>query len=193
MTRPAVFLDRDGVLTEPILNPKTGDYEPAKTEKDLRLCAGAIRSLKRIQDSGFLLFLVSNQPDYAKGKATLSGLKGVQKRFDQILRKAGIRFTAYYYCYHHPNGIVKGYSYKCKCRKPKPYFILKAAKAYKTDLKNSWMIGDRDSDIECGAAAGTKTILVKEKSSAKKRGGSKPDYTAKDVVEATYIILGVKS
>jgi D-glycero-D-manno-heptose 1,7-bisphosphate phosphatase len=187
--KKAIFLDRDGVLNELVLNPATGGYEPPHSPDDLIIFPEVIESLRILQDAGFELFLISNQPDYAKGKTTLENIHAVHSRFDHILTSKGIHFQEYYYCYHHPNGIVPEYSFTCKCRKPKPYFLLKAARDYVIDLKNSWMIGDRDSDIECGKAAGTKTIMIKNPQSSKYRRSSQPDFTAANLKDAPQIIL----
>jgi len=185
----AVFLDRDGVLNELVLNPATGEYEPPHSPDDLTLFPDVIESLRILQDAGFELFLVSNQPDYAKGKISLETIQAVHTRLDQILKANGIHFRDYYYCYHHPNGIVPGYSFACECRKPEPYFLLKAACDFDIDLKNSWMVGDRDSDIECGKAAGTRTILIEELHSSGSRGSSNPDYKATNLKEGVEIIF----
>ncbi len=185
----AVFLDRDGVLNELVLNPSTGEYEPPHTPEDLRILPDVIGSLKILQGAGFELFLVSNQPDYAKGKTTLEGIHAVNTRFNQIMTLEGIHFRGYYFCFHHPDGIVPEYSFSCECRKPSPFFLLKAASKYHIDLIRSWMIGDRDSDIECGKAAGTRTIIIEEPHSAGSRGSSSPDYTTANLQEAATIII----
>ena len=123
----AVFLDRDGCSTSSVLNPATGEYEPPHSPDDLVLFPDVIESLRILQDAGFELFLISNQPDYAKGKTSLETIQAVHERLDHMLNSAGIHFREYYYCYHHPNGIVPGYSFACECRKPKPYFLMNAA------------------------------------------------------------------
>src|SRR5665647_398655 len=128
MMNPAVFLDRDGVINDLVLNPDTGEYEPPHSADDLVISPEVIRSLCDIQAAGFDLFLVSNQPDCAKGKTTLGQIQAVHEKLDQILKSKGIFFRDYYYCYHHPNGIVPEYSIACECRKPKPFFLLKAAR-----------------------------------------------------------------
>lgn len=187
--KTAVFLDRDGVLNELVLNPVTEEYEPPHSPNDLILFPEVIESLRILQNAGFELFLVSNQPDYAKGKTSLKTLHAVHTRIDHMLTSAGIHFREYYYCYHHPNGIMPGYSFTCECRKPKPYFLLNAARDYGIDLENSWMIGDRDSDIECGNAAGTWTIMIEEPRSSGSRGSSNPDYKATNLKDGVKIIL----
>ena len=187
--KKAVFLDRDGVLSELVLNPATGEYEPPHSPDDLALFPDVIASLRNLQVAGFELFLISNQPDHAKGKITLERIQAVHDRFDQILKSEGILFRDYYYCYHHPNGIVPGYSISCECRKPKPYFLLKAARDYGIDLAASWMVGDRDTDIECGRAAGVRTVLIKNPCSSKYQGVSNPDFTTENLKEAVRVIF----
>ncbi|MBP2134440.1 D-glycero-D-manno-heptose 1,7-bisphosphate phosphatase [Methanomicrobium sp. W14] len=187
--KKAVFLDRDGVINRLVFNPGTGEFEPPHDPADLSLFPGVIRSLHSLADAGFDLFIVSNQPDYAKGKTTLEQIKAVHKKLEEIFTENNIHFREFYYCYHHPDGVVPEYSYICECRKPKPYFLLKAAEDYGTDLSQSWMIGDRDSDIECGKNAGTRTILIKEPHSSDKRGKSNPDFYAENIEEAKNIIL----
>lgn len=187
--KTAVFLDRDGVITELVPNPVTGDFEPPKAPGEVALYAGVIDSLHALQAAGYDLFLVSNQPDHAKGKASLEGIRAVHEVLDRILRSEGIRFREYYYCYHHPDGVVPGYSVDCECRKPKPYFLLLAAEIYGIDLGRSWMIGDRDTDIACGKSAGVRTILVETPGSAKNRGSSEPDYKTANLKEAVQIIV----
>jgi len=187
--KKAVFLDRDGVLNELVLNTATGEFEPPPSPGDLIIFPDVIESLRILQEAGFEFFLVSNQPDYAKGKMSLENIHAVHARFDHILKSGGIHFREYYYCYHHPNGIVPKYSFACECRKPKPYFLLKAARNYGIDLENSWLIGDRDSDIECGKAAGTRTILIEEPHSSRSRGTSNPDFKTANLKGAVTIIL----
>lgn len=187
--KPAVFLDRDGVINELVLNPATQEYEPPHSPDDLVLFPDVIPSLCALQDAGFDLFLVSNQPDYAKGKATLEQIQAVHAKLDQILKSEGILFCDYFYCYHYPDGIVPEYSFVCECRKPKPYFLMKAIRNYGIDLAHSWMVGDRDSDIECGKTVGSRTILVEEPHSAGYRGAVTPDFHARNIREVVRIIL----
>lgn len=187
--KKAVFLDRDGVLNELVLNPATGEYEPPHSPEELILLPGVLESLCLLDKSGFALFLVSNQPDLAKGKTTLEALQEVHEKLDRILKSVGLIFEEYSYCYHHPRGIVQEYSFDCACRKPKPYFIIKAAEDYGIDLINSWMIGDRDSDIECGKSAGVRTILIENIHSSAYRGSSSPDFSAANLKIAVQIIV----
>jgi D-glycero-D-manno-heptose 1,7-bisphosphate phosphatase len=192
MLKQAVFFDRDGVINDLVLNPITNEYEPPHSPEELVLIPEIIPILSSLQNAGYILFLVSNQPDYAKGKNTLEQIQTVHKKLDQIFIGVGIQFKEYYYCYHHPQGIVREYSFACECRKPKPYFLIRASIAHGIDLSKSWMIGDRDSDIECGKAAGTQTILIANPHSIKYRNSSYPDYQVRNIRDVLKIILEKK-
>lgn len=184
----AIFLDRDGVINYPVLNPKTNEYEAPFNEKDLILFPKIVESLKELINLNYKLFLVSNQPDYAKGKTTLENLLSVHKKLDKILKENNLVFSEYYYCYHHPHGIIPEYSIVCECRKPGNLFLREAKLKYSLDFSNSWMIGDRDVDIFCGESMGAKTILIKQKHPDGKSGQSNPSYVVNDLEEAVEII-----
>lgn len=185
----AVFLDRDGVLNALVMNIATSKYEPPHTPEDLTVLVGVVSDLKRLQAEGYDLFLVSNQPDYALGKTTLVGLKLVHNKFNRIMIDNGVNFKKYYYCYHHPNGIVPEYSFVCNCRKPKPFFLIKAAIDYKIGIASSWMIGDTDKDVGAGKCAGVGTILIDYELSKEQRIDSLPDHEVKNLSKAVDIII----
>ncbi len=185
----AVFLDRDGTINESALNKNTGEYESPHILEDFKLLPWAVNSMKILQDNGYLLFLVSNQPSFAKGKVTLEMTQLIHAKFHDLMKSSGIIFTEYYYCYHHPDGIVPEYTKKCSCRKPGTLFPETARTKYDIDMKKSWFVGDQDADVECGKATGLKTILLDNQLSAKKRGQSKPDYFVKDLAAAVDIII----
>lgn len=196
MSRSArgVFLDRDGVLNELVYNPLTMAYESPHHPEDLKLSPDIINPLRKLRERGFMLFIVSNQPSYAKSKTTLSSIKQIAQDFQSELEDKGITFDGAFYCYHHPDGDVPGYSLRCECRKPNPFFLIKAQNEFDLDLTESWMIGDRDSDIECGRLAGCKTILIKNPHSTVHQGKVSPDYVADNLQEAVYYrILGERS
>lgn len=189
-----VFLDRDGVINDTILNPKTKEYEAPQSENDFELFCGVLESLKELLKLNYKLFLVSNQPDHAKGKTSLENLLSVHKKMHHILASNNVTFCEYYYCYHHPQGIIPEYTKKCECRKPGNFFLKEAKAKYGLDMANSWMIGDRDADIQCGQSLGTKTIMIKQKNPDGKTGQSKPDYIVNNLKEAVEIIkAGVKN
>jgi len=155
--RRAVFLDRDGVLNRNVWNSATGVWESPLTPEQFELLPKVIPALRLLRDAGYLLFLVSNQPNYAKEKATMPTLDAIHQKLERILAEEGISFAAYYYCYHHP-----AFTGACICRKPSPYFLLKARDTFGLSLEDSWMVGDRQTDVECGRIAGTRTVMIGE-------------------------------
>lgn len=187
--RKAVFLDRDGVLNRLVWNPLTRAFESPLRPEDLVLCDDIIDPLKRARAAGYMLFIVSNQPNYAKGKTTLESISEIAENCLNDLNRGGIPIDRAYYCLHHPEGIIREYSFQCVCRKPEPFFLLQAQKDYQLNLRESWMIGDRDSDVECGRRAGCLTVLIENPQSAQYQGESHPDYVAKDVSDAVSYIL----
>ncbi len=160
MSRAAIFLDRDGVLNHLVHNPATGRMESPLTPADVRLIDGVVPALRRLQHAGYPLILVSNQPNYALGKSTLDALNAIHARLITELLHAGIRFRRFCYCLHHPKGVVPGYSGLCVCRKPSPWFLLRARDDFGFSLSHCWMIGDQPTDTQCGRAAGVRTIRL---------------------------------
>jgi D-glycero-D-manno-heptose 1,7-bisphosphate phosphatase len=191
IVKKAVFLDRDGVINPNVLNKATGEWESPHHPDDFYLFPWALDALKKLGDNGYCLFLVSNQPSYAKGKTSLENIKAIQDKFQAILKSSNICFTEHYYCYHHPNGIVPELSIKCECRKPGILFLKEAESKYSIAMEASWFIGDRESDIICGRSAGTRTIMVTDvdKPRSKKTIECNPDYKAGTLIEAVDIIL----
>jgi D-glycero-D-manno-heptose 1,7-bisphosphate phosphatase len=189
-TARAVFLDRDGVLNRNIYNPATGAYEAPHHPDDFIQVPGMTEALARLRDAGFRLCLVSNQPDYALGKASLDEIHAIHAMLEAALRESGVTLDAAYYCYHHPRGITPGYSMICQCRKPSPYFLTSARDAFQLDMAQSWMVGDRVTDIECGRAAGVKTIRVAEDHPAAKQNPEMAaDYFVPDLHGAVDVIV----
>jgi D-glycero-D-manno-heptose 1,7-bisphosphate phosphatase len=185
----AVFLDRDGVLTEPVWNPSTAEYESPHRVADVELCPEVMAPLRTLRDRGFELFIVSNQPSYAKGKVNLGELQAIARVVNERFDAAGVHFRDTYYCFHHPDGVVAGYSGACACRKPEPYFVRQAAEQYGLDLSRSWMIGDRDTDVECGKRAGCRTVLINHRHGRRDQRSSQPDYVVQDLLEAAALIV----
>jgi len=184
-----IFLDRDGVLNQLVRNPLTDAYESPHRPEDLVLCDDIENPLKRLRDAGYKLFIISNQPSFAKGKAALESIMKTADRFLNELMQKGVSIDRAFYCYHHPEGIIPEYSYACSCRKPEPFFLFQAQSECKINLNESWVIGDRDVDIECGRRAGCKTVLIKNPLSVQYQGSSNPDYCAQSLSEAADYIL----
>jgi D-glycero-D-manno-heptose 1,7-bisphosphate phosphatase len=185
----AVFFDRDGVLNRLVCDPATQDWTSPHEVRDLQVGTQTAPGLLALQDAGFQLFVVSNQPSYAKGKTTLAKLQAIQAEFERQLRVSGVRLTESFICYHHPQGVVPGYAVECECRKPKPYFLRLAERKYGLDLAASWLIGDRDMDIQCGHAAGVRTIQIASEQTPGAPSDVRPEYTAADLAAAVRIIL----
>jgi D-glycero-D-manno-heptose 1,7-bisphosphate phosphatase len=190
----AVFLDRDGVLNRNVFYPPTGAWEAPHRPEDFAPLPGILSALAQLKAAGFYLFLVSNQPDYALGKASLEAVDAIHRRFVAHLAEASIAFDACYYCYHHPKGVVPGYSGACLCRKPSPHFLLRAQRAFGLDLAASWMVGDRATDVACGRNAGAQTIRVAPgHPAAPDDAGPAADYFALNLAAAAEIILASPS
>lgn len=176
----ALFLDRDGVINDLVYYPSHDEWEAPRTVADLRLRDDAVPALREANRAGWLVFLITNQPSYAKGKCSLEDLQQVHQTVLQRLADGGVTITDSYVCYHHPESTIPGYG-PCECRKPSPFFIRQAAHAYDVDLARSWMAGDQSSDIETGRRAGCRTALVEYKHSRSKR----------DEVEADLVCAGL--
>jgi D-glycero-D-manno-heptose 1,7-bisphosphate phosphatase len=190
LRQPAVFLDRDGVLNALVLNPATGRMESPLAPDDLRLIDGVIPALRRLQQAGYPLVLVSNQPNFALGKSTLDTLEAIHSRLESALVNAEIGFTRFSYCLHHPNGVIPGYSGLCVCRKPSPWFLLRARDDFGYSLADSWMIGDQPTDTQCGRSAGAHTIRINSGTVVAERNGAPAaDYLVWQLSEAAEIIL----
>ena len=188
---PAVFIDRDGVLNRNVFEPSTGEPVSPHVPDELEIFSWTIESLRRLQEKEFLLFLVSNQPSYAKGITSLEYLQAVHAKFRAALEQGGIFFKEFYYCYHHPQGIVPGFSMTCACRKPGTLSLTTAQKRYDVDMTRSWMVGDRDIDVVCGQGAVVRTILIVDDGEvlAGRSGQSIPDFKVSAFSEAVDIIL----
>ena len=185
----AVFLDRDGVINPMVLDPATGTWDSPYAIEDFRLFPWVPEALRRLRAGGYLLFLVSNQPGYAKGQASLEAIEAIQQKLKVVLDENGITFAEFYYCYHHPEGVVPEYSHACPCRKPSPYFLKQAAQKHLLDMGASWMVGDQERDIRCGHGAGARTILVRATHKAVDPATALPDFVAEDLGEAVDLIL----
>lgn len=154
--KPAIFLDRDGVLNVEI----NGVHRP----QDLALTEGAAQALRCINDAGIPAICVTNQPDIAKGKMTTEDLLQVFAALDTGLAGGGAYLDDVYWCPHHPErgwpGEVAALKIPCSCRKPEPGMLIAAAETHNLDLARSWLIGDRPSDVVAAHAAGARAILL---------------------------------
>lgn len=144
--KKAVFLDRDGVINRAIV--LDGKPYPPTNMEELEILPGVLESLKILKSAGFLLIVVSNQPDVAKGKITQLFVESVNARLKEFLPIDQFRI-----CYHADED-------GCSCRKPLPGLIMSAARELDIDLSRSVMIGDRWRDVEAGFSAGCKTFFI---------------------------------
>lgn len=193
--QPAIFLDRDGVINPTILNPATGRMESPLLPADFVLADGVIEALFRLRARGYPLILVSNQPNFALGKSSLEGLTAIHHKLVYELVLSGITFARFCYCLHHPKGVTPGYSGLCVCRKPSPWFLLRARDDFGFSLADSWMIGDQPSDMQCGKAAGARTIRIDGGHASShdlitaQAAALRPDYFVRNLLDAVEIIL----
>jgi D-glycero-D-manno-heptose 1,7-bisphosphate phosphatase len=150
----AVFLDRDGVITQ---EPPHYAHRPDQ----MTLIPGAGDAIRRLNDSGFMVIIVTNQAGIAYGYYQEKDMLSFNRTMSEALSQSRARIDSVYFCPHHAEAKIEKYRLDCDCRKPKPGMLLKAVKEYGITLKNSFMIGDKLTDIEAGNNAGCKSILVK--------------------------------
>lgn len=152
----AIFLDRDGTI-----NKYVGFV---RKPEEFELLPNVAKTIKKINDLGYLTIVITNQPVIARGDVSYSELDEIHNKMETQLGMEGAYIDGIYYCPHHPHkgyeGEIPELKIECECRKPKPGMILKAAKDFNIDLSNSWMIGDSENDILAGKNAGCKTALI---------------------------------
>ena len=151
--KPAIFLDRDGVVIE--------DSHYLGDRSRVRLVPGAAEAVALLNRAGWAVVIVTNQSGVARGMFTEADVTSVHEHLAELLRGYGAKVDAFHHCPHHPEAEVAEYRALCACRKPRAGMLLRAAGELGLDLAASWMIGDRVSDLEAGAAAGCRTALVR--------------------------------
>ena len=161
--KPAIFIDRDGVLNEMVYDETHGLLDSPRRPNQVRMIAGAGQFLARARKAGYLTVVVTNQPGIAKGTLTIEELDEVNTTLARLLEAEGASWDDLYYSPFHPNPGPEGrpeYARKTDCRKPGPGMLLAAAQKHGIDLANSWMIGDGTVDVQAGRSAGCRTILI---------------------------------
>ncbi len=143
-----ILLDRDGTI---IRDPED---ERVDKEEKIELFRDSIDALKYLAENNFSVILITNQAGIAEGKINTEDFNRINNKVLEILSPSGVNVLKTYMCPHAPLD-------NCECRKPKPTMLLEAIKDFNLAAKNLYMIGDRESDINAGINAGTKTILVK--------------------------------
>jgi D-glycero-D-manno-heptose 1,7-bisphosphate phosphatase len=184
--RRAVFIDRDGTISEEVgyIN------HPSR----FRLFPFAAAAIKHLNDAGWLAIIVTNQAGVARGYFSEDMIKNVHAEMTKELEHGSARLDAIYYCAHHPSVGEPPYRFDCDCRKPKPGLISRAARDLNIDLAGSWMVGDRYSDVELARNAGVKSMFVLsgygrgEWEHQRSSWIVQPDLVAENLLEAVRVI-----
>lgn len=168
-TKPAVFLDRDGVLTV--------EESYVCSADQLKIFPYAGECIEEIHRKGYYAIVITNQSGIARG---LFSEEELQKMNQMLIRETGV--DAVYYCPHHPEGIVKKYAVACSCRKPQTGLLKKACLDFHIDLENSFMVGDRAGDIVAGKGMKIQTVLLESGyGSGRLEQEVQPDYRLEDL------------
>jgi D-glycero-D-manno-heptose 1,7-bisphosphate phosphatase len=171
----AVFIDRDGTIME--------DTDYCSHPKDVRIFPGVLEALRRLKSRGFKLIIITNQSGIGRGLFTLDQYRAVES---EVLRQLGEGlFDATYYCPDAPGQ-------HSQCRKPAPGMVVKATRDHQVDLSRSFLIGDKEVDVECAHNAGVRAIRVRT-GIQRDMTGSNADWVADDIPAAVEIILSAKS
>ena len=179
MPRLASFLDRDGVIVES--RRRKGDPVPPESVDDVMIPAGLDDALGSLRAAGYLLVVITNQPDVARGTTSRATVDAINEHICDVLPIDGV-----YTCFHDGDA--------CPCRKPRPGLIVDAARDHDVDLPRSWLIGDRWVDIAAGRAAGVRTVLLERDyswrptSQGSPPAGLRPDSVGADVRECVAAI-----
>lgn len=150
--RPAVFLDRDGTINEQM------GYVNHLSR--FQLLPGVARAIRSLNEAGLPVVVVTNQSGLARGYFPESLLDQVHAELHRLLAREGAHLDGLYICPHHPEAREERFRLDCDCRKPRPGLLERAAAELGLDLGRSYMVGDRWSDLRCGAAVGATTVLV---------------------------------
>ena len=173
---PTVFLDRDGVLSE--------EKSYVCKAEEFSVFSYTKECIRKIKEKGYLAIVVTNQSGVARG---FFSEKTLQEMNFYLTKEIGV--DAVYYCPHHPQGKIEVYRQECKCRKPKAGMIEKACHDFQIDMKKSYMVGDRASDILLGQNAGLTTILLESGYGTKRLEQEvTPDYVLKDLRDVVDIL-----
>jgi D-glycero-D-manno-heptose 1,7-bisphosphate phosphatase len=188
--KPAVFLDRDGTLSEEV------GYvdQPSR----FHLFPYTPEAIKLLNDNGFLAIVVTNQSGVARGYFPEEMVTTIHEKLQQGLKPANARIDAFYYCAHHPSLGETPYLLDCTCRKPKDGMIRQACQSFDIDLKQSWVVGDRYRDIQMGHNAGVRSALVLtgfgrgEWNNDRDLWKQQPEIVCEDVLEAVQSIIDLR-
>jgi D-glycero-D-manno-heptose 1,7-bisphosphate phosphatase len=191
MKKPAVFMDRDGTLSEEV------GYINHLSR--FRLFPYSTPAVKILNNNGWLAIGVTNQAGVARGYFSEELVIAVHDRLERELNTGGARLDAIYYCAHHPSVGEPPYRLDCDCRKPRPGLIQRAARDFEIDLSASWMVGDRYGDVELALNAGLKSALVLsgygrgEWEHQRRSWNHQPDLVCEDLFEAVQSIVELRT
>lgn len=149
-TRPAAFLDRDGVLNV--------DHGYPHRPEQLEWIAGAPEAVRLFNEAGYYVIVITNQSGVARGLFGEAAVHDFHAHMQQDLRRQGAHVDAFYYCPHLPEGTVKEFAIRCRCRKPAPGLLEQAARDWPIERERSLFIGDKDGDMDAAAAFGVRGI-----------------------------------
>jgi len=182
MSNKAIFLDRDNTIIE--------DPGYINNPDQVKLLEGVTEPLSELKAMGYKLVVVSNQSAVARGIVTEEALGQIHKRIEQLLAEKGVLLDRIYYCPYYIDGVIPKYRRESDWRKPNPGMLLAASKDMDINLSESWMVGDSPSDIEAGARAGCRTIMLAGRTHEQKikPGEQGPDYRAVNLKEVVNII-----
>lgn len=178
MSRPAVFLDRDGTLNVQVV--RDGKPYPPDTLEQFELFPGVTTGCRDLHAAGFVLVVATNQPDVGRGKQSRAVVEAMHGQLNRWLPELALVQV----CYH--AGAAHGEP--CACRKPLPGMLTEAATRLDLDLPRSWMVGDRWGDIDAGHAAGCRTVFI-DHGYVEKAPAQAPEFTVPDFPSAVRIIL----
>lgn len=171
----AVFLDRDGVINRAL--ERDGKPYPPSSLAEFEILPDVPEACRRLKDAGFLLVVATNQPDVGRGTLALSVVEEIHTHL-----RAQLPIDRIEVCTHPGKGASD-----CDCRKPRPGMLLRSARELNIDLRQSWMVGDRWRDIDCGHAAGCRTIFIDYGYDEALR--QVPEFRVRNLGEAAEIIL----
>jgi D-glycero-D-manno-heptose 1,7-bisphosphate phosphatase len=173
--RRAVFLDRDGVINRAL--ERDGLPYPSASLSEFEIFPEVPEACRRLKQAGFLLVVATNQPDVGRGTLKQGAVEEIHAEMRRRLPLDGVEV-----CYHPGKGLSD-----CNCRKPRPGMLLRAARELNIDVTQSWMVGDRWRDVDCGHAAGCRTIFIDRGYAEELK--QPPDFRVKNLLEAAEIIL----
>lgn len=177
----AIFLDRDGTINEEVVHPEPDQFAPRHPD-EFKLILRVGEAIKLLNEAGLKVIVVTNQAGVARGYFTEEMVKKIHQKMKRELSKEGAFLDAIYYCPHHPD-------VGCDCRKPKPGMLKQAAHDLDIDLKRSYIIGDKMTDLMPGTKMGCKTILVLTGRGKSVKTNRNVDYIASDLYAAANWIL----